>query len=103
MYGARLLADMTERADHYFQRVEIPRLDSDLEQFAFDQWATVTAVQDCEMAGYYPRNTGACSSPYPCPYLEVCRGMRGDPDDQTPDGFKRASRLHGELKVQSPA
>ena len=45
----------------------------------------------------WPRNTGACTSPYRCTFLDICRGTQGDPSEQIPDGFKVAERLHGEL------
>lgn len=97
MYGARLLADLSERPEFYFARNEIPRLQSDLDQFKLDQWAAVRAISSCELDGYWPRNTGACTSPYRCQFLDVCRGLNGDPDEQVPDGFRIAGNLHPEL------
>lgn len=103
MFGARLEADMIERPAHYFARNEVPRLDADLDEFRLDQWATSRAIAACEADGYWPRNTNACTSPYRCQFLDVCRGLRGDPEEQVPDGFRVASKLHEELsQVQGP-
>lgn len=109
MYGARLLADMAERPDHYFARMEIPRLAADLDEFATEQWVMKNQIRECELeqerAGIaaWPRNTGACTSPYKCQYLDVCRGMRGDPTQELPNGFKIADRLHPEVSGAATA
>lgn len=99
MYGARVLHTMLAEADYYFQRVAIARLGSDLEQFRHDQWSALKMIRMCEEDGYYPRNTGACTSHFgTCQYLDVCRGLRGDPKEQIPEGFRVCDRLHGELR-----
>lgn len=97
MFGARLLNDMTSRPEFYFNRVEIPRLQSDLREFALDQWATVKQITQCELDGHWPRNTGACLTFGQCTYLDVCRGLRGDPSEGVPEGFYQANDLHPEL------
>lgn len=103
MYGARLLADLSSRPEFYFNRVEIPRLDSDLREFAADQWATLKAIQANETDGHWPRHTGACTTFGACTYLDVCRGLRGDPNEQIPEGFRVADDLHPELNPENPA
>lgn len=103
LYGARLLADLIERPDFYFARNEIPRLDHDLEEYRREQWSIQRTIRQAELdsrawgAAAWPRNTGACTTPYRCGFFDVCRGLRGDASDAIPDGFKRADRLHGEL------
>jgi hypothetical protein len=96
---------MMERPDFYFARSEIPRLSADLEAFQAEQWVTQRTIRDAELdtelygIAAWPRNTGACTSPYRCTYLDVCRGLQGDPTEKVPDGFKRVDRLHQELAV----
>lgn len=103
MYGARLAADMAERPEFYFARNEIPRLESDLVEFQRETWITQQQIRDSELkqrhwgASAWPRNTSSCTSPYPCPYLAICRGMTGDPTDSIPEGYRRVDVLHGEL------
>lgn len=103
LFGARLLDDMTDRADFYFARNEIPRLREDLEEFTKDQWSIIRTMSSYETDGYWPRNTAACTSPYRCPFLDVCRGLRGDPEEHVPDGFKQARSLHPELNTGQSA
>jgi hypothetical protein len=97
MYGARLLNDIQSRPEHYFARKEIPRLESDLEEFVFEQWHIAKAIADSDRHGRWFRTTSACKSPYRCTYLNVCQGYAGDPEQQIPAGFKIADVPHPEL------
>lgn len=97
MFAARLLADMISRSEFYFQRCEVPRLQSDLEEFAMDQWSLVKQISQCELDGHWPRNTNACLTLSPCVYLDVCKGFRGNPNEQIPEGFRQIETLHPEL------
>jgi hypothetical protein len=107
LYGARLLTDLSDRPDFYFQRMEIARLESDLDEYAYEQWTMQRSIREAELntrvrgLAAWPRNSGACTSPYRCTYLDICRGMKGDPSDSIPDGFKRIERLHGELEMET--
>lgn len=106
MYRARLLSDMQERPNWYFQRAEIPRLDGDLEEFALETWVLARrireAANDQEQFGLasWPRNDRACLMGYRCEFLDCCRGLTGDPTEQVPDGFVRVDELHPELAKQ---
>lgn len=106
MYAGRLLDDMTERPEFYFARNEIPRLQSDLLDFQRESWVTQQQIRDAQLkqrfwgASAWPRNTGACTSPYRCQFLDVCRGLSGDPLEGVPEGFRRAQNLHPELSPQ---
>lgn len=105
MYGARLLADMVERPAFYFARMEIPRLDADLQEFRAESWALQRMIRECELnqeswgKSAWPRNTGACTQPYRCQFLDVCRGMTEDPDQEVPTGFKKVGVWHPELET----
>ncbi len=101
MYGARVLSDMGERPAWYFARMEIPRLQSDLDEYERDRWAIVSQIASCEAAGYWPRNTVSCTSPYTCRFLDVCRNMRTLGENDVPDGFKITKKLHPELAVEA--
>lgn len=102
-FGARLLADIEQRPAFYFARMEVPRLESDLNEFRREQWILQQQIRDADLksrswgSSAYPRNTGACTTPYRCKYIDICRGMTGDPTQEIPDGFKRAERFHAEL------
>jgi hypothetical protein len=103
MYGARLLADITERPEFYLARREIARMDTDLNEFRAEQWTLLHQIRECEKAmsvsglAAWPRNTGSCIGFGRCPYLDICRGFTGDPTQQTPEGFVVRDTVHAEL------
>jgi RecB family exonuclease len=99
MYGARLLHDTVERPDFYFARNEIPRLDTDIEEFRFEQWQIQRTIRQAQQDGRWYRNTNACVHPYRCQFFDVCRGLKGNVNEEIPPGFRRAERLHEELVV----
>jgi hypothetical protein len=94
-WGEKLRADIQDRPGRYFQRREIPRLESDLQEYRHDAWNTHQLILQCERTSYYPRNTAACINPYKCEFFEPCTG--GHDSIDPPEGFKRAENLHPEL------
>jgi len=93
-FGERLRGDIAERPEFYFARREIPRLQSDLEQFEGELWAMTQIIRLSETKKMWPRNTAACIHPYRCTYLDICDR---DPDGPVPDGFVRVEDVHVEL------
>jgi len=92
-YGDRLTLDIAERPDHYLARQEIPRLESDLDEFRSELWDIGKAIAE----GRAYRNTNACVSPYRCAYLDIC-SSNIDVTNTVPSGFVRlTSSLHPEL------
>jgi len=92
-YGERLSCDIGERPDFYLARQEIPRLESDLDEFRAELWDIGKAIAE----GRAYRNTAACVSPYRCTYLDIC-SSNTDVTTSVPAGFVRlTSSLHPEL------
>jgi len=71
-YGERLIADIYDRPDYYYARVSVPRLASDLEAMREELWDVQQDIRAAELNNNHYRNSGACMSPYPCEYLDVC-------------------------------
>ncbi len=102
-FAARVAEEMRTRPDHYFARIEIARLDQDLEDCAAELWQQQKAMRTAQRAGHWYRNPGACFSPWPCAYLSICR--QRDLEQVTPNGFARLDSVHPELATPeaSPA
>ena len=94
-FGERLSNDMVERPDFYFARQEIPRLDSDLEEFRFELWQQQQAIRASQQHGRHFRNTSACLVMGRCEYLDQCHN--GIDVANIPSGFVRVADLHPEL------
>lgn len=101
-YADRLLADMLERPDFYFARVEVPRTESDLERFRSEQWMIAQQVAQADRLNLFYRNTNSCLSPYRCTYFDVCASGI-DTTYETPAGFRREDVLHPELAITNGA
>lgn len=98
MYGARLAADIVNRPDFYFARMEIPRLAADIEEFRVELWQIAEQVRESRAASRWFRNTDACLRPYRCEFFEPC--MAGAyPLTETPQGFVRLENVHPELEI----
>ena len=90
----RLMADIAERPDYYFQRVEVVRSESDLSDYLFDMWAVGREIADAERIGRWSRNPNACSVYGSCEYFDVCTGC-ASLDDVTL--FRKAETPNEEL------
>ena len=102
-FAARVAEDMRTRPDRYFARIEIARLDQDLDDCAAELWQQQKSLRAAQRAGHWYRNPGACFSPWPCAYLPVCQ--QRDLEQTTPNGFVRVDFIHPELATPeaSPA
>ena len=96
MFGARLNADIAERPDFYFQRIEIARLESDLTEFERELWDEQQALQARRKRGIWPRNTSACLTFGRCQYLDLCTAG-WTPEQGMPSGFVITDQVHPEL------
>lgn len=102
MWGARLRADMGERPEFYFQRIEIARLDSDLREFERDLWDLYQALRGYRKRGHWPRNADSCLSYGRCPYFGVCsEGRHLTADDELPAGMVQLANVHPELSLSN--
>ncbi|HOX27492.1 MAG TPA: PD-(D/E)XK nuclease family protein [Candidatus Krumholzibacteria bacterium] len=94
-YAARVAADIAERPDHYFARIEIARLERDLDDCQEEVWQQQLAIRAAQNSGHWYRNPSACFSPFRCEYLSICQNR--DLDTNTPTGFVRSDEIHPEL------
>ena len=95
MYEARLYQDCTTvRPDHYFQRRPVPRLDSELMDYAKDLWDAAQLVLEARRKNRWMKHPGSCMAyGSPCRFLGICSGF------DHPDSMNWKSRevIHSEL------
>lgn len=102
-YAARVAASIAENPDRHFARIEIARLDADLDVARAELWQQQLAYRAAQTAGTtdaFYRNPGACfGTNFSCEYLSICqsRGL----EDRTPAGFVRVDDVHPELAVHA--
>lgn len=95
MYEARLIKDCTaDRPEHYFQRRSVPRLDSELMEYARELWEHGQEILHARNTERHASNSGACMLyGSPCKFLGICSGY----DKPDSDRWTRKERVHNEL------
>lgn len=98
MYEHRLAHDCTvERPEYYFQRRGVPRMDSELHEYATELWAHSQDMLHANRTNYHPRNSGACFTyGTACQFLGVCSGH----DTIDSDKWERLEQVHAELDLE---
>lgn len=96
-WGEKLNDDIASRPDYYFARVEVPRLDGDLEEYQQELWSIQLAMREAQKSGHHFR-TVSKNCVY-CPYFDsVCaRGVNG----VAPEGFEFVYDKHPELEREN--
>jgi len=98
-FAERLSEDIASRPEFYFQRREIPRLESDLAEAQAEWWQQAKLLRDCQKTGRWFRNTNACLHPFRCQYCEICL-TGADTSVSVPSGFHVVDNVHPELSEQ---
>jgi hypothetical protein len=99
-FGKRLLEDIGKRPDFYFARREIPRLSSDLDEFAEEVWQQSQQLHQSRTNGLWFRNVSptTCRN---CEYKDIClQGVQVDPANP-PKGFEITPFMHPELEERN--
>jgi len=97
MYEARLAHDCTkERPDWYFQRRSVPRMDSEILEYARELWEHGQEVLHARNTNRHARNSGACMLyGSPCKFLGICSGH----DSPDSDHWAKKTNVHNELPL----
>ena len=95
MYESRLIHDCTtERPGYYFQRRAVPRMDSEILEYARELWEHGQEILHARNTGRHARNSGACLLyNSPCKFLGICSGH----DSPDSDKWARKAQVHREL------
>ena len=101
-YGERLLADIGERPDYYFQRREVPRLEDELAEFQLELWQQADLLRESQRRGRWFRNVGRMTCGF-CEFCELClNSIRVNPD-APPAGYEFLPDVHPELQTGGDA
>lgn len=74
-WGARVVADIAENPERYYQRGQVVRLESEITEAAWDLWVTVHAIRSCQLGGTWPRNPDGCFRySKACDFFGLCTG-----------------------------
>lgn len=94
IYAVRLSAETLSEPDRYYQRKHIPRLDSEIVEYAEELWQVADEIRLARLSGRHYRNSNACLEyGRPCQYLGICSGH----DTPESDHWRRLENVHTEL------
>lgn len=94
-YRVRLVASIAENPSGYYQRGEVVRLESELDEARFDVWQIAQQIHAAKAANQAPRNPDACSRwGRTCEFFAACCGEASLED---PSLFKKIENVHPEL------
>lgn len=95
-WGEKLAADIAVRPEFYYARIEVPRLDQDLQEFEYELWDIQQSLRDAQRNGRHYRTCTKNTCAW-CPLFEPCSASI-DVTQTVPDGFVRLENPHQELK-----
>jgi hypothetical protein len=94
LYFLRLSAETMAEPERYFQRRMVPRLDSEVAEYATELWQIADEIRMARINRRHFRNSEACIAyGRPCEFLGICSGH----DTPDSDKWTRATEVHGEL------
>lgn len=94
-FAERIRADIAERPERYYRRVETVRLENEILESMRDVWHDARIIRESEIAGRAPRNPDACTQFGTCEYFDVC-ALGVDPEKSTM--FRKLETAHPELE-----
>jgi len=92
-FGSRLRAEIESDPARYLQRREVPRLQSQIDEYLADAWITGKILRESELADRAPHNPDECFRFGRCPFWGVCT----EHESLDGPGFIRSGDVHPEL------
>lgn len=86
-YGDRVLQAVTKEPEKYYQRREVPRLESELREYMVECWQYARMMREDANLGVAPRNPEACHRFGACWAWEIC--AMGVKPEEHPDRYER--------------
>jgi len=94
-WGEKLTADICERPEYYFARVEVARLDQDLAEYQAELWDIQQTIREAQKNNRWYRTVNKQTCSY-CPYFRICANAI-DVGTAAPEGFEFVYDRHPEL------
>jgi hypothetical protein len=108
-FARRVAEDIAAKPEQHFARIEIARLDQDLDECQADVWRTQKVIRDCQLEAEraalrgrrptvaWAKSPDACmGTTGTCEFLAICQTNRAVETD-TPPGLVRSTDVHPEI------
>jgi len=97
-FGVRLLTDIGDRPDYYYQRREVPRLEDELAEFQAELWHQAQLLLEARRHNRWFRNIHrfTCGT---CEFADLCLNAVRVTPGVAPSGFQILTDVHPELSI----
>lgn len=95
-FGERLTADIGERPDYYFARMEVARLSSDIDEYHAELWQDQQLLRHRQKLNLWTKNPGRNTCDF-CEFKSLCFNSTYPINGEVPAGFVRVDDIHPEL------
>lgn len=95
-WGEALNEDIGSRPDYYYARVEVPRLDNELDECRAEAWDIQQTLREAQRNNRWYRTCNRNTCPY-CAYAGPCLSGFSPNEDPLPEGFEYVRTIHPEL------
>jgi len=95
-WGEALNEDIASRPDYYYARVEVPRLDNELDECRAEAWEIQQTLREAQRSSRWYRTVNRNSCPF-CSYEGPCMSGFDPREDRLPEGFEYVSNMNPEL------
>lgn len=94
-WSEKLMADIAENYERYYNRREIARLDKSLNDYLYETWEVQKDVRACQKTGKWFRSIDKNNCQF-CPVLTLCEND-WQPGDSLPEEYEIVDDVHQEL------
>lgn len=98
-WGAKLIADIEQRPDYYFARIEVACLDDEIQECMTELWELQKTLRDAQRHDRWYRNVSRDTCSY-CPFFGLCSSKQQLNPDEPPEGFHYLADVHPELEME---
>ena len=88
MFGARLLQDIAEKPEFYFNYKELTKTDQDMEQFEWGLYNIYKTMREMIKTGHWYSDESQCEAKFKCDYMGQCYNNILIDRDHVPDGME---------------
>jgi len=88
MFGARLLQDIVERSEFYFNCKELTKTDQDIIKFEWELYNIYKTIQEMVKTEHWYSDENQCEAKFKCDYMEQCYNNILIDQDHVPDGME---------------
>ncbi len=98
-WSDKLWTDIADRREYYFARVEVARLDSEIDECVQELWDQAKTIREAQRYSRHYRTVSRNLCVW-CAYFGLCSSKRDVTSGEWPEGFEYVNDIHRELQME---